>query len=197
MLGLVVAAGCTTTSEGTPRPGSTTEAPSGTSPSSGDLPSDGAPKVENPLDVSRFEQSPCDALKPEEAQGLNVPATGEPTEIAFGKGCRWQNVQTQGVVSIQFFSTVKDGLSSVYREEKSSGFAYFEPIDDIEGFPAVAYDPEEKKPAADCSVAVGVSDQLSFTVKLGLSSANIGEKDPCQLAAQVADMMTKNMREAA
>jgi len=203
-LGLLVATGCTTTSEGTPLPGSTTptETSSGSDQSSGeppsdDLPSDGAPKVEKPLDASHFEQTPCDALTPEDAQTLNVPAAGEPTEVAFGKGCRWRNKETQGVVGIQFFSTDKRGLSSVYQEAKGSDFPYFEPLDDIEGFPAVAYDPETEKPTGDCTVAVGVTDQLVFTVQLDLSSANIGHKDPCVVAAQAAGMMAKTMREAA
>ena len=197
-LGLLAATSCTTTSEGTPRPDPTTSTEaSSNEPSSDDLPSDGAPKVKDPLDVSRFEQSPCDALTSEDAKTLNVPAIGEPTEVAFGKGCRWRNKQTQGVVGIQFFSTVKRGLSSLYAEAKGSNFPYFEPIEDIEGFPAVAYDPEAEKPTGDCSVGVGVTDQLAFTVQLDLSSTNIGQKDPCQVAAQVAGMMAKTMREAA
>lgn len=192
--------GCTTTSESTPLPGSTStsEAPSNPpdEPSSGDLPSDGAPKVEKPLDAGRFEQNPCDALTAEDAEALNVPAAGEPTEVAFGKGCRWRNKQTQGVVGIQFFSTDERGLSSVYQEAKRSDFPYFEPIADIEGLPAVAYDPETAKPTGGCSVAVGVTDQLAFTVQLDLSSANTGQKDPCTVAAQAAGMMAKTMREA-
>jgi hypothetical protein len=197
-LGLIVVAGCTTTSEGAPLPDSTStsEAPSSGESPSDDLPSDGAPEVEDPLDASHFEQNPCDALTSEDAEALNVPTPGEPTEVAFGKGCRWRNKQTQGVVGIQFYSTDKRGLSSVYREAKGSDFPYFEPIADIEGLPAVAYDPETAKPTGDCSVAVGVTDQLAFAVQLDLSSANTGQKDPCTVAAQAAGMMAKTMREA-
>jgi hypothetical protein len=199
-LSMVVVAGCTTTSEGTPLPDSnaTTESSPDEPPASGeDLPSDGAPKVENPLDVSRFEQKPCDALTPKQAQDLNVSATGEPDTDAFGEICRWRNDQTQGSVSMGFFSSDKRGLSSVYREAKGSDFPFFKPIEDIEGHPAVAFHTKVKEPTTDCAVAVGVTDQLVFTARVALSIANTGQKEPCEVAAQVAGMMMKTMQEAA
>jgi hypothetical protein len=200
--GLLVATGCTTTSEGTPLPGSTSTSetpsnPSSDEPPSGDLPSDGAPKVEKPLDVSHFAQSPCDALTPENAQILKMPSVGEQSGDSLGNGCRWINKQTSGSLSIDFFSADRRGLSSVYREAKGSDFPHFEPIDDIGGHPAVAFHPEVAKPTVDCVVAVGVTDQLVFDARVALSDANIGKKDPCSLAAQAADMMMKTMQEAA
>jgi hypothetical protein len=198
-LSAALATACTTTSAGTPLPGSTS--PSSVSPEqptpNDELPSDGAPKVENPLDVSRFEQNPCEALTAEDAQGLNLPTTGEPTEVAFGNGCQWRNKQTQGSAGIQFFSSIERGLSAVYAEAKGSDFPYFEPIDDIEGYPAVAFDTKVAKPVASCTVAVGVADQLVFDVVVDLSDANLNKKDPCELAIQVAGMMMNRMQEAA
>jgi hypothetical protein len=196
-LGLVLVTGCTTTSEGTPLPGPTTTNASPDEPTSDDLPSDGAPKVDNPLDAAHFEQNPCDALTPEDAQTLNVPSTGEQTGDSLGKGCQWINKQTSGSLSIDFFSGDKRGLSSLYQEAKRNNFPYFAQIDDIEGHPAVAFHPEVAKPTADCVVAVGVTDQLVFDTRVAVSDANIGKKNPCDLAAQTASMMLKTMREAA
>jgi hypothetical protein len=38
---------------------------------------------------------------------------------------------------------------------------------------------------------------LAADVRVDLSDVNIGHKDPCEAAAQVAGMMMKTMREAA
>jgi hypothetical protein len=198
---MVVAAGCTTTSGGTPLPdpNSTADAPSSDEPSAsaGGDPSNGAPKVENPLDVSQFEQNPCDALTPEQAQELKVPATGELEDNGFGKTCYWRNSETGGMVGLHFFSEIKGGLSSVYLDAESKDFAYFEPIEDIEGYPAAAYDTKVEDPTTSCSVAVGVTDDLSFTVQVGLSNANVGQKEPCEVTAWATGMVMKTMLEAA
>jgi hypothetical protein len=194
---LAVATGCTVTSEGTPRPTSSDSANTETSADSEALPSDGAPKVENPLDVSHFEENPCDALTSEDAKELNVPATGEQSGDAIGETCHWRNSQTRGFLSITFLSGEKRGLSSVYREAKEVKFPYFESIDDVEGHPAAAYSTAEEKATIDCAVAVGVTDQLAFIAHVALSDANIGQKDPCEMAAKAARMMMRTMREAA
>jgi hypothetical protein len=199
-LSVLAVAGCTTTSEGTPLPDSnaTTESPS-EEPSTPDaeLPTDGAPKVENPLDVSHFEQNPCDALTAEQTQELNVPATGDERDSGFGKTCYWRNSETRGVIGLSFFSEVEGGLSSLYREAESSDFPYFKSIEDIEGYPAVAYDTEVEEPTITCTVAVGVADKLAFAVQVDLSDANVGQKEPCGVTKQVASMIMKTMREAA
>lgn len=201
VLGTVLVAGCTSTLAGTPvaGPGATSDAPQSTDPTDDpppedDLPSDGAPKVEEPLVVAQYEQNPCAMLSADQTQALNVPATGEPTEVAFGKGCIWRNAESGGRVEVQFFSTIRRGLSAVYREAKANSFPYFERIDDIEGYPAVAFDLGSDKPTARCAISVGVSDQLVFTARGYLSDENIGRADPCQKTAEAVGMMMKTMR---
>lgn len=193
-------AGCTTTSAGTPTPGPLTSsedtassAPSDEPPDTGDLPSDGAPKVTNPFDASHFEQNPCDSLTSAQAQGLQV-GPGKRSDTNFGRGCSWRNSETNGSVSIDFLSEDKRGLSSAYRSNKNGDFTYFEPIGDVEGQPAVAYDIRSANPTAACTVAVGVTDKLMFATTIGLSANNVGHTDPCDLAATVAGTMVKNMQ---
>ncbi len=200
----VLAAGCTVTSAGTPSPGATQPAGTSTESSSSsgepapqpndELPSDGAPGVEDPMDVTQFEQDPCRALTAAQARELNVPTTGKATEIAFGKGCTWMNTDSGGQTTIQFFSSDERGLSSIYREAKGSDFEYFEPIDDIEGYPAVEYNIDEENPDTDCTVAVGVTDRLAFTNTTWLSSNNVGHDEPCDVAVRVTTMMMKTMQ---
>jgi hypothetical protein len=196
---VAVATGCTTATAGTPlRSSTTSKAPSSDAPpnSSDDLPSDGAPKVENPLDISHFEQSPCDVLTTGQSQELNIPATGEQQSDALGESCTWRNSETRGMVTIKIFSGVNRGLSSIYQEAEAKDFQHFEPINSIDGYPAVAYNVDSPEPTADCSVAIGVTDQLAFDMTVALSNANINKKNPCELAATVAAMALKTMREA-
>ena len=200
VFGLTALTGCTTMSPGTPLPtpaSSTDETPSSrpSEPGGGDeLPSDGAPKVPNPIDASHFEQNPCDSLTPSQAQGLDLGA-GKRLDTSFGRGCNWRNSETGGSVSIDFSSEDKRGLSSAYRSANKGEFTYFEPIDDIEGHPAVAYDITAGKPTTACFVAVGVTDELTFSTMVTLSPSNVGEKEPCETSAMVAGMMLKNMQE--
>jgi hypothetical protein len=197
-LSVAVLAGCTTTSSGTPLPGATSSAedtPSSAPSEENDaLPSDGAPKVTNPIDASHFEQNPCDMLTTAQAQDLDL-GPGKRQDTNFGKGCDWRNSQNGGSIAINFASAGMRGLSSTYRSNKNGDFTYFEAIDDIEGHPAVAYDINTANPTAVCFVAVGLTDQLTFSTRVALSANNVGKKDPCELSAMVAGIMMKNMQE--
>src|SRR5262245_3894595 len=195
VVGMVVVSGCSVPSAGTPMPASSTQTSSDAP--GGDLPSDGAPKVDNPLDASHFEQHPCDVLKPEDAKTLNLPSTGKQEGTAVGEGCTWRNSETRGTLHVTFFSSDERGLSSVYQEAKGAGWQYFGRIDDVEGHPAVAFNQDEKKPKYSCVVVVGLSDQLVFAANIALSDANVGHADPCDIGAQASGTMVKNMREAA
>lgn len=192
VVGVTVAGGCTVPSSGTPLPVSSTQA------SGGDLPSDGAPKVENPLgDVSQFEQHPCDTLKAEDAKTLNVPPEGEQQKgDTAGEWCIWVNHETNGSLGVAFFSGDQRGLSSIYRQAHGSHWVYFERIDDVEGHPTIAFDATREKPEDECSIVVGLTDKLAFMTRVALSDANVGEVEPCPIAAKAAGMMLRTMREA-
>src|SRR5437762_11290922 len=102
---IALAAGCTTISQGQPQPGTIAPSPSGTSsasfstsasPSGGQLPSDGAPKVKNPLDATRYQRNPCEMLSAAQLQELNLGTQGEPGEAPLGLACAWRNRDTGG-----------------------------------------------------------------------------------------------------
>lgn len=192
VLGAVVASGCTTATAGTPEAASTAES----SAPSADLPSDGAPKVETPLDVSHFEAEPCDALTTEDAKELNVPTPGKQSNNGVGQSCNWVNTQTGGALRLTFFSDEKRGLSSIYREAKAVGWPLFERVGDVEGHPAVAYSTSEAEPTYTCVVGVGVSDQLALATYATLSDANVGKRKPCEAAADAAGRLLRTMEAA-
>lgn len=195
----LVVAGCTTTSQGEPIPATTSEvsAANPTAPSGeDDLPSHGAPKVDEPLDTTRFQQDPCSTLAAEQAQDeLNLPPNGEPEDIALGNGCKWHNPDTRGMVIIGFLTGNDRGLSGFYDANQRGEYPYFIKLPPIEGFPAIAGDIEDRRPTGRCIVDVGVSDQLAVEVVLQLSQANIGQREPCEVAVEVAGKALRTMKE--
>lgn len=205
VIGLVflIVAGCTTTSEGEPSPATTTETgevstESSTAPTSSDvddLPSDGAPKVDEPLDTTRFQQDPCTVLTASQAQQeLNLSPQGEPEDVAYGNGCNWSNPQSRGLVSIEFLTGNTRGLSALYAANERGEYPYFVEMPPVEGYPAVASDIEDRRPRGICIVAVGVTDELIFDVYLQLSQANVGKVEPCEMAARVAGLALRTMK---
>ena len=196
-LGAALVGGCTTSSAGEPAPKTSNETSSPTSSAeqSEGLPSDGAPKVANPLDASRFEQNPCPALTSAQAKELNVVHPGEPYEGRVGNGCEWQGPDRNGGrAAIEFLSDDRRGMSSVYRSSNRGEFAFFEPLDPVAGHPLAAFGiADSRESGGYCAVAVGLSDELVATVFLHLSRANIGHKDPCEIGSQVAEMMLTTM----
>jgi hypothetical protein len=196
VLGVALVSGCTVATAGTPEAASTrTSSSSPSNPEEG-LPSDGAPKVDNPLDVSHFEEHPCDALTAEDAKELNIPAGGSQSDNGAGLSCDWINHKTRGALRVSFFSETGRGLSGVYEEAKGSDWPLFKRIDDIEGHPAVAFNTSQAKPVYDCAVSIGLTDQLHFTTTATLSDANAGKRDPCEAAAHAASMVMRTMEAA-
>jgi len=197
LLGLAVAAaaaGCTTPSPGDPSPTSSrTSAP--TSSSEDDLPSNGAPAVEDPLDVTKFIENPCKVLTPQQLQDFELPA-GAASEGDFGPKCDWRQPQAAGgALNFTILTKDEDGLSSLYKDHENGYIKYFEELSPIEGYPAVLWDTaEENRPIGTCAISVGVSNKLSFTAIVNLSAASMGQKDPCETATAVATMATKNMK---
>jgi hypothetical protein len=195
-------AGCTTTSVGEPTAAptsgsSTADSPPSSTGNEDDLPSAGAPKVEDPLEISRFEQDPCSTLTTDQIQNLNLPASGEEEEIPYGVGCTWRNSSTRGSASIGIINGTGTGLSGAYAANEEGKYSYFNPLPDIEGYPAVATDTHDRRSSGICIVLVGVTDQVAVQFSVRLSDANVGQKEPCEVAAEVAGMALQTMKDGA
>ena len=95
---------------------------------------------------------------------------------------------------IAFFVKSPDGLSAEYRANNDGKWAYFDELPPIDGLPAVARDISDDRENGGCPVVVGVSDELTFEVDLQLSQSNVGEKEPCEVAADVAGMAVETMK---
>ena len=157
-------------------------------------PDDGAPKVEDPLDASKYEDNPCLALDATQSDELGFGSSGSPVDATLGKACLWENESTRGQVQITFYSEIEDGLSSQYRAQDDGKWAYFEELPAIDGFPAVARDITDNRHNGTCPVAVGLSDELMFEVDLRLPEESIGNDEPCEAAAEAAGMGVQTMK---
>lgn len=199
---LALAAGCTTRSEGEPAPATTgvetpgSSATDGSEPSA-DLPSDGAPAVPDPLDTTGFQQDPCQALTRDQSDALDVGPAGKRNDGPLGNGCEWANAETRGQAVIEFLDDDPRGLSALYRANKDGKWAYFEELTPIEGYPAVARDLQDDRNEGYCSIVIGVTDEVAFETFLHLSQQNVGKKDPCEVATQVAGMALQTMKRGA
>lgn len=200
VLAVLVAAGCTTTSEGTPAPATTVETtttnPSTTSPSSGqELPFAGAPKVDNPIDTTRFQKDPCQTLTSDQVESLDLSLPGKPVnDMPLGLACDWTNPDTRALVEIHFADRDPRGLSAVYLAHRTSGYAVFREMPPIEGHPAVVADILDQQDKGYCTVVVGVTDETTFDVPVRQSPENVGKKDPCEVSALVAGMALQTMK---
>lgn len=204
LLGLALVSACTETSEGAPRAAATETTTSTSSPdttgngSDEELPFAGAPKVDNPLDTSRYEQDPCRSLTSEQTQRLNLPPIGTiDNDVALGIGCAWFNEETRGEVNIDFIIDDPRGLSPEYESHKEGEFELFEELPDIEGYPAIIRSTADTRDLGHCSVVVGVADDMAFASNVQLSRANIGQRDPCEVAVQVAGLALQTMKAGA
>lgn len=198
LLGIAIVSACTTSSEGEPRPVDSTGSMTSSSSGNGEeLPFAGAPKVNDPLDTSRYEKDPCRSLTSAQAQSLNLPPTGTFNEATLTVGCTWFNTQTRGEVNIDFIVDDPRGLSPEYQANRSGKWEFFEELPTIEGYPAVARAGIDSRDDGTCTVVVGVADDMAFASSVQLSLANIENGDPCKKAAEVAGLALQTMEAGA
>jgi hypothetical protein len=177
-----------------------TATPVTTSPSSADtLPAPGVPRVETPVDTTRFKQAPCKALTAEEiASLLGSGATAEEQlDASGGPTCDWHpSGTTQAKVGVIFNKVNQAGLTGIY-EKQGSTFRLFMPMEPVAGLPAVAYGlKDERTDGGRCAIAVGTSDHEMIDVSITQSEVNVGKKDPCAAAHEVAEKVAANIKGA-
>ena len=188
-------AGCTGSSSGPPEPGPTSAGASGTPSSGSGGPSPGgAPKVQNPLDTTAFHQDPCRALTADqlpELLGADVPGTKRRGVSA--PECEWRNRSTGASFGMQFVLANDSGLSTAYAQRHT--YDLWQELPPIEGYPAVVADlRDSRNTLGACTVLVGVTDSLEFSVSGNLSDAKRGKADPCQAIQLAAKLMLQTMK---
>ncbi|HWD07332.1 MAG TPA: DUF3558 domain-containing protein [Amycolatopsis sp.] len=161
------------------------------------LPYAGAPKVEHPLPASVLAGDPCQyALTSDQLhQIFGITPQGKRNDTSgLGPACDWVDSDTGAAASVNYVTDTHQGLSGVYANTKPQ-VRLWQVLPAIQGYPAVGHSSSDDKDF--CQVSVGIRDDLTVDVSLGLSSAKVGTADPCTTAARVADFVVTNLRQRA
>ncbi|TWE13527.1 uncharacterized protein DUF3558 [Prauserella muralis] len=189
-----------------PEPGEPSHAPTGaaddrspaaTTPRGSDnLPSNGAPSIDDPLDISHFLRAPCDVITDAEKEALiGTEGTASPDlDTPVGPECVWSTGDSKrGRFAVIFPQVDARGLTSLYESRHRN--ALFEQLRPVDGYPVVAYGITDVRHEGKCTLRVGVSDRETIDITLYLGESKIGQLDPCQAARdQVATAMIRNIK---
>lgn len=194
----VVLAGCGGQTGGDPQPTGGSDSSTVASGGSG-LPKNGAPAVAHPIDPSKYVSNVCLTLNQSAQSALHITEPGQAQQGGPGPQCVWHIVGTSSAapgemtnveIEIANNALFQGGLSNFYGNR--SKMKVFEPLGEIDGYPAVLAMPKDTRPQGTCSVTVGVTDNLVFaagaSVKLGSST------DPCTNAKKVAELMVQTIK---
>ncbi|NMI02252.1 DUF3558 domain-containing protein [Pseudonocardia acidicola] len=160
--GVLVLAGCASSSTAAPAPSTITL---------------------DPLDAAPYVGKPCDLLRTDHVAQLQLVAPGTPEPGAGGPVCRWASTRP-GRPSFTAGVDPGHGLADLYRQRAEH--PYFSPTT-IAGYPAV--DTGEAPAAQDgrCAVEVGVADHSLIIVGAGPgATSSPAPPDPCLEANRVA-----------
>lgn len=188
LLAAALLAGCSTVTAGNAVPEDRSSATAQPPPSS----SSGAPRVENPLDISRYRESPCSALTEAQIeQNLGSDAI-QTADTSVVPSCLWTTASDPTAdISVVFGQS---GISRIYAGQGTL-FELFKPMGAIEGYPAAAYDTSDNRmTSGECTVEVGTSDTSAIDVGVTLFQESVGTKDPCDAAYQIAKLVIDNIR---
>jgi len=171
---------------------SKTATPPSSSSGAGELPTDGAPKVDQPLALGKFVEEPCSALTAAQATNLGVGFPGEADTSSLGPICIWTN---PGGGSINLGFNPKDGgLSGVYRANKAGEWGYFQEQPDVSGYPAVTALLSDTRDIGICALDIGVRDDVLLSVDVARSVGKAGSEDPCKVTARVAEQILQTVK---
>jgi hypothetical protein len=149
-----------------------------------------APKVTKPLDISHFQEAPCDTLTTGQIRQLLGTSTQPPdlqSKAVAGPACSWHVSYGTASVTAIYPDVANMGLSYYYIRRQTD-FPFFVELAPVNGYPSVALGKVDDRAKGKCGIAVGASDQAAFDISISLSSDHVGKKDPCATAQDVAAM---------
>lgn len=157
------------------------------------LPQNGAPAVENPLDVGTLENDSCASITDKQAKQFSGEFVG--AEMDDKGYCTWTYDKDPfhlGFIGGKLGLDDNNGLSAYYQGEQA---AKSDPVDSVDGYPAVQYD-LDLETEGNCVIVVGVRDDLTYRVLVELESEHPSYDDPCEVAREFAGVVVDNLKEA-
>ncbi|HJQ46535.1 MAG TPA: DUF3558 domain-containing protein [Amycolatopsis sp.] len=179
---LALIAGCSQTTSGSP---------SGVgSPTTASASASGGSQVPQALDPTAYLTKPCDLVSRNVLTQLGYTEPGTPnltsqTAVTGGPSCDWfiTGSSKNFGVGVQRTSGGQDngGISKI-ESLNGSLFAFVEPTA-VDGYPAAYADVSDRRANGACTLWVGITDTLTFSV--GTDRYN-GAQDSCDAAKQIA-----------
>jgi hypothetical protein len=143
-----------------------------------------APQVPNPLNVSKFEQDPCNVLSQAQAVQIANLTTSRKTDGNVAPICVWTDSDHNRVTF--GFIPGNGGLTTSYKSQDSKS-GYFAVAPDVAGYPAVYAASHDDRNDGGCLVAVGVSNDEVITVSASFRKPAPYYSDPCALVVKAAE----------
>ncbi|MEC3978796.1 DUF3558 domain-containing protein [Amycolatopsis sp. H20-H5] len=153
--------------------------------------------VPQALETKSFEAAPCSAPSPEQVAGLGAPLkSATPRTDPEGPGCsiRFATDNPNSVVGT-IFTSDHSGMSGLYEKQQQGGFTDFKPFT-VSGYPGAVFANVSTSDPAHCSLAVGLRDDLTYSVSVSLDSATTPLGDPCALGKKVAGFVVEYLKKA-
>lgn len=146
----------------------------------------GAPRVEDPLQVNGIVDEPCGALAADQLRALGF-SPGELNTFGDDDGCDWRLANsTLGTVTVRPLVS-ENGLGDVYGRQDYS--EYFEPTT-VNGYPAVYESVLDERNDGGCTLYVGVTDELAVEV-----DTTFLDVEPCPVAEETAEAVITRLQD--
>lgn len=189
--GVLLVAGCSGESSGTPVPetSGSVQSPGAAGSSTAGVPP-GVPTVANPIDTSVLEKQPCTALTAAQLGELGIAAQPEPQlDNPAGPGCDWDAYDEIGLALDGAFITAGSSLAGSYAKAERGGYDNFRPTS-FAGYPGYL----RGKPSKDhCVAVVAVRDNLLYNMQSTVSKDSPYYGNPCEIAKKAAELAVTTM----
>ncbi|MBB2933181.1 hypothetical protein FHX82_000201 [Amycolatopsis bartoniae] len=150
-----------------------------------------APSVPNPLPTDALVADPCSALSASQVTQIGLTGSGDVTQNDAGSSCTWKSATSSlNSVFVAPLKANKNGLGDIYANKAKD--QYFEPTT-ISGYPAVYAGISDTRSDGDCSLWVGVTDELAVNVQTQIGSGP-NKSNPCPVTERVATAMIQHLQ---
>lgn len=195
-------AACSGENPGTPSPATGAASSPGTS----SVPADpNVPKVSAPLDVpATFLTEPCTVVAQADLSALGYTDAGNPGGGASGSegsnpSCGWSMAGQGKGNGLQVLIGTGNrekgtgGLAGFYQAKETGRMKFVAPGPEVDGYPTVFYGLSDERSEGNCTMAVGIADDLAVGT---LAKSYQGEQDSCETAQKLASAVIKTLKGA-
>jgi uncharacterized protein DUF3558 len=159
----------------------------------------GAPPVPAPLDPTPLETDPCAVMTPVQVASLGAPFknTAPDPNDPTGPSCGWRFATNDGPSSVSGGVFTGDpthgGISGLYGQQQIGGLTKFQPFT-VNGYPGVVYDAATNTAPGGCAAAIGLRNDLTYTISVSLDALDHPFADGCELGKKVAGFVIRYLQ---